>query len=112
MGPWTAIVLRGSVEPDNIEVLLTAVDAVMSEEPTAIMLDGDQVDSWSVRGLEVAVHTAIRTTELRVGFAMSGLGSPQVELIRRHWPGVPVEQFSYPTAADALRSVDPGLTLR
>ena len=103
--------LRGAVDTDNIGVMLTAIDAVLAAPVPAVLLDCDLVASWSVRGLEVAVHTAVRATELRRLFAMSGLDQPQRELIRRNWPGVPLEPFGYPTADKALRALTAEITV-
>ena len=110
-GSWTSICLRGSVDPGNVHALLTAIDAALSAEPAALLVEGDLVTSWSVRGLEVVVHTAMRAAAMRVGFALSGLGTSQVELIRRQWPGVPIDQFTHQTAGDATRALGFGLHL-
>lgn len=97
--------LRGQVGTDNIGVMLTAIDAALDSGVTGLVLDGDEVSSWSVLGLEVAILTATRAAGTGRRFAMSGLPDTQLELIRRHWPGVAADQFSHRSAAEAARAV-------
>lgn len=104
-GGCGVVSLRGDVGTDNIGVMLHAIDSVLDANVRSLVLDGDDVSSWSVLGLEVAILSATRAAGSGMKFAVSGLPSAQLELIRRHWPGVELRQFSYRTAADAGRAV-------
>lgn len=102
--------LRGAVSSDNLDVLLGAVDAVIRIGVRALVVDGDAVGAWTIRGLEVAVLAANRP-EFQQGFAVSGLSAPAVDLIRRQWPGVDIGHFTYPTSAAAITALA-GASLR
>ncbi|WP_157970785.1 STAS domain-containing protein [Nakamurella deserti] len=101
------LVLRGDARPDALGPLITAIDGLFAARVGAIVLDCRDVTSWSSRGLEVAVLTATRAHEQRIGFAACGVPEEQLSFVRRQWPGVRVEQFAYPgrrSAEDALLS--------
>lgn len=101
------LTLHGDARPDALGPLLASIDALFATGIRAIVLDCVDVSSWSRRGLEVAVLTATRAHEQRIGFVACGLPEDQLAQLHRHWPGVRAEQFAYPgrqSAHDALLS--------
>lgn len=101
------LVLRGDARPDALGPLITAIDGLFDAHVRAIVLDCMDVTSWSSRGLEVAVLTATRAHEQRLGFAACGVPEEQLSFLRRQWPGVRADQFAYPgrrSAESALLS--------
>ncbi len=96
------VTLRGSFVSGDIQVVLAAIDAALATRPGALVLDGSAVERWSIRGLEIVVLAATMATDRRIGFALCGLGNLELDLIRAHWPGVSVRQFSYADRAAAV----------
>ncbi len=101
------LTVSGDARPDALDPLIAAIDELFAAGVRAIVLDCMDVTSWSTRGLEVAVLTATRAHEQRIGFAACGVPDEQLTFLRRHFPGVRPEQFAHPgrrSAEDALLS--------
>lgn len=93
--------LVGDVDSLTLPALEQALDLVLEQRPTQIVVDASGMSFCGVRGLAALIALADRADRTGTGYAVGGLSASQRRLVQAGWPHCDVSRLHHPTAADA-----------